>query len=86
MLLIKLLSTWNKPINKEKYKIYTQNYWSFYLFSYFILFWGTIFSHSIAEKYLMIWFSLEYSIMLISDYLMKRCFKVFTVDIIYFLD
>ena len=41
----------------------------FTYFHYFILFWGTIFWHRITETYLMIWYSLEYNIMKIFDYL-----------------
>ena len=66
---IKLSSTWNEEnvttsqaINKRKCKIY-KTIEFFTCFHYFILFWGTIFWHSIAEKYFMIWFSLECSLM-----------------------
>ena len=67
-ILIKLSSTWNEEnvkfvqaINKGKCKIYKIIEFFTY-FPYFILFWGTIFWHSIAEKYFMIWYSLEYSV------------------------
>ena len=44
---------------------------NFYTYFHFILFWGTMFWHSIVEKYFTIWYSLEYSIMWMFDYLTK---------------
>ena len=40
-------------------------------FHYFILFWGTIFWHSMDDNYFMIWYAEKYSIMEIFDYLTK---------------
>ena len=57
-----------KQLMKGNVKYTKKNYTSFH---YFILFWGTIFWHSIDEKYFMIWYSLEYSIMQMFDYSTK---------------
>ena len=50
-----------KPVIKGNVK-YKKSLNFFTYFHYFILFW-TILWHSIVEKYFMIWYSLEYSIM-----------------------
>ena len=59
----------------------------FTYFNYFILFWGTVFWHSIAEKYFMIWYSLECNICIsMFDYLTKTSvinLKQFTQNTIY---
>ena len=60
----------------------------FTYFHYFILFWGTIFWHSIARKYFMIWYLLEYSIMQMFDYLTRTSainLKDFIVESINYL-
>ena len=87
MLPIKLSSAWNEEnvttfssINKAKYKIYKITEF-FNYFHDFILFWGAIFWHCIAEKYFMIWYLLEYSIMIRFKFLVRTwghwCMKLF---------
>ena len=46
----------------------------FFAFRYFILFWETIFWHSIEEKYFMIWYSLEHTTR--SPRFFKYCLEV----------
>ena len=94
MLLTKLSSTWNEeivitfqPIDKGKYKIYkTIKFFTY--FNYFILFWGTLIWQSITENVFMIRYSLEHSIMQMSDYWTKTSIidlKVFNVGSINYL-
>ena len=51
-----------QAFNEGKYRIYKRIEFATY-FHYLILFWGTMFWHSIAEKYFTIWLSLGHSFM-----------------------
>ena len=66
-----------------------QNHLTFHTyFHYFISFWGSIFWYRIVEKYFIIWYPLEYTIMYMFNYLLKTSvinLKEFIVESINYL-